>query len=154
MKLRYQKVNAYCLLDATSRFDLQQDGQCACNVTLRRMRAMTVAVEKQYKHSECVLVALGLQHAVRMSHTTIYCLSGSTEFFHIISGTELFSKNKLLDIKFVFLISLQQRILRDMITNLHRSSCKGKGKAIPLQAWTGPKGSRRMRLPDFKKIGT
>jgi len=30
----------------------------------------------------------------------------------------------------------------------------GKGKAIPLQAWTGPKGSRRLRLPDFKTIGT
>jgi hypothetical protein len=31
---------------------------------------------------------------------------------------------------------------------------KGKDKAIPLQAWTGPKGSRRWRLPDFKTIGT
>jgi len=30
----------------------------------------------------------------------------------------------------------------------------GKGKAIPLQAWTGPEGSRRLRLPDFKTIGT
>jgi hypothetical protein len=29
-----------------------------------------------------------------------------------------------------------------------------KGKAIPLQAWTGHDGSRRLRLPDFKKIGT
>jgi len=28
------------------------------------------------------------------------------------------------------------------------------GKAIPLQAWTGPEGSRRSRLPDFKTIGT
>ena len=28
-----------------------------------------------------------------------------------------------------------------------------KGKAIPLQAWTGPEGSRRLRLPDFKAIG-
>jgi hypothetical protein len=28
--------------------------------------------------------------------------------------------------------------------------CKGKGKAIPLQAWTDPEGSRRLRLPDFK----
>ena len=28
------------------------------------------------------------------------------------------------------------------------------GKAIPLQAWTGPDGSRRLRLPDFKAIGT
>jgi hypothetical protein len=25
-----------------------------------------------------------------------------------------------------------------------------KGKAIPLQVWTGPEGSRRSRLPDFK----
>jgi len=31
---------------------------------------------------------------------------------------------------------------------------KDKGKAIPLQAWTGPDSSRRMRLPDFKTIGT
>ena len=31
---------------------------------------------------------------------------------------------------------------------------KGKGKAIPLQAWTGPEGSRSVRLPDFKTIGT
>jgi len=29
-----------------------------------------------------------------------------------------------------------------------------KGKAIPLQAWTGPEVSRRLRLPDFKTIGT
>jgi hypothetical protein len=29
---------------------------------------------------------------------------------------------------------------------------KGKGKAIPLQDWTGPEGSRRLRLPDFKTI--
>jgi len=27
-------------------------------------------------------------------------------------------------------------------------------KAIPLQAWAGPEGSRKLRLPDFKTIGT
>jgi len=26
--------------------------------------------------------------------------------------------------------------------------------AIPLQAWTGPEGSRRLRLPDFKTVST
>jgi len=31
---------------------------------------------------------------------------------------------------------------------------KVKCKVIPLQAWTGPECSRRLRLPDFKKIGT
>jgi hypothetical protein len=29
-----------------------------------------------------------------------------------------------------------------------------KNKAIPLQAWAGPEGSSRLRLPDFKTIGT
>jgi hypothetical protein len=31
---------------------------------------------------------------------------------------------------------------------------KVRGKEIPLQGWTDPKGSRRLRLPDFKTIGT
>jgi hypothetical protein len=31
---------------------------------------------------------------------------------------------------------------------------KVKGKAIPLQAWTGLEGSRSVRLPYFKTIGT
>jgi len=29
---------------------------------------------------------------------------------------------------------------------------KGKGKANPLQAWTSPEDSRRLKLPDFKTI--
>jgi len=29
-----------------------------------------------------------------------------------------------------------------------------KGKATPLKAWRGPEGSRRLRPPDFKTIGT
>ena len=28
-----------------------------------------------------------------------------------------------------------------------------KGKAIQVQAWGGPEGSRKLRLPDFKTIG-
>jgi hypothetical protein len=28
------------------------------------------------------------------------------------------------------------------------------GKDIPIVAWTGPEGSRRLRLPDFKTIST
>jgi len=29
-----------------------------------------------------------------------------------------------------------------------------KGKAVPLQTWTGPEVSRRVRLPNFKTVGT
>jgi hypothetical protein len=30
----------------------------------------------------------------------------------------------------------------------------GKHKAIPLQVWTGPESSKRLRCPDFKTLGT
>jgi hypothetical protein len=35
-----------------------------------------------------------------------------------------------------------------------RFESKCKGKAIPLQALTGPESSRRLRLPNFKTMGT
>jgi len=38
--------------------------------------------------------------------------------------------------------------------DIKKDKGKGKGRAIPLQSWTGPEGSRRLRLPDFKTIGT
>jgi hypothetical protein len=39
------------------------------------------------------------------------------------------------------------------LTNGEDGRSKNKGKAIPLQALTGPEVSSRLRLPDFKKIG-
>jgi len=35
--------------------------------------------------------------------------------------------------------------------NILQTSKEGKAKALPLQAWTGPEGSRSLRLPDFKQ---
>jgi hypothetical protein len=43
---------------------------------------------------------------------------------------------------------------RDLFLLGVRLSVESKGKAVPLQAVTGPEGSRRLRLPDFKTIGT
>jgi len=40
------------------------------------------------------------------------------------------------------------------IKTIIRKTCIDKGKAIPLQAWTGSEGSRRLRLPNFKTFGT
>jgi len=54
-----------------------------------------------------------------------------------------------------------KRTLRDFCTELgkpphyrderdpYRCLQQGKGKAIPLRAWSGPEGSRTLRFPDF-----
>ena len=36
-----------------------------------------------------------------------------------------------------------------IVSRLMNISGKGKGKAVPLQAWIGPEGSRKLRLPDI-----
>jgi len=65
---------------------MKQDRQCMYNITLRRGDANTVAMEKQQVlHILGVCVTLGFQHAMRMCHTVICGLPGSTVFFHIIS---------------------------------------------------------------------
>jgi len=32
---------------------------------------------------------------------------------------------------------------------MNSSSSSSKGKAVPLQAWSGPEGSRKLKFPDF-----
>ena len=43
--------------------------------------------------------------------------------------------------------------MRNLSIKLYRIyiyvTCKGKGKAVPLQAWSGPEDSRKLRFPDF-----
>jgi len=47
----------------------------------------------------------------------------------------------------------EEKIFKQLGNEKNRVKVKCIGKAIPLQAWTGPEGSRRMRLPHFKAIG-
>jgi hypothetical protein len=51
-------------------------------------------------------------------------------------------------------IKIRFIFFKKYIFYIKRNVKRVKGKAIPLQAWTGPEGSRRLRVPDFKTIGT
>ena len=52
-------------------------------------------------YAECVFVALGIHHAMRMRHIAICGLSGYTTFFHIflINGTVFGKKKRVIEHK-------------------------------------------------------
>ena len=69
---------------------LQQDTQCPIKVTLRRVR-ITVVVENSKSYSDCVYVALVIQHAKRMRRI-ILSVASSVLPHYLIEGTILEKK--------------------------------------------------------------
>ena len=47
---------------------------------------------------------------------------------------------------FGFIITIN-RVIKRRYTSIIKG--KGKGKSVPLQAWSGPEGSRKLRFLDF-----
>ena len=39
-----------------------------------------------------------------------------------------------------------------IVTARQARTYEGEGKAVPLQAWSGPEGSRKLRFPDFMTV--
>ena len=77
-----------------------------------------------------MFVALGIQHVMRMCHTVVCGLSGSTLFFHIVSLTAQFSEKRFFDHKMcvlVFFTNFSETFLilrsieRDIVKNIYFS---------------------------------
>jgi len=70
--------------------------RCTYNVVLKCSRCCS-GKEISSTYSECVFVALGIQHAMSMRHIVICCLSGSNVFFspHYLMKGAIFEGKKL-----------------------------------------------------------
>jgi len=114
---------------------VQQDRQCTYNVTLRRVRATIVAVEKQrvlLNLNACICSGGCLACNARAPYCHIWPALLYSIFPHYVISDTIIA-NKLLNIKCVFLFSLQllsetflirRRNERDMIKNVVWSSGK------------------------------
>jgi len=60
-------------------------------------------------------------------------------------GAELFHVDRRTDGQTVM---TKLKVVFRSFANAHND-----GKAISVQAWTGPEGARRLRFPDFKTVG-
>jgi hypothetical protein len=57
---------------------------CLCNATLKRvLQPLLQGKAISTTYSECVFVALGIQHAMRNGHTVFCGIAGFTVFSHI-----------------------------------------------------------------------
>jgi hypothetical protein len=64
---------------------------------------------------------------------------------HGRNGTEVLERNPVISIT----LSSTIRWWTDLQSNAGLLSKGKKGKAVPLQAWSGPEGSRKLRFPDY-----
>jgi hypothetical protein len=122
---------------------------------MRRIRAYNCFSRKAISitYSECVFVALGIHHTMRVRHIVICGLNAALKYFSTLSDKRSGFRIKLLNTKCVFWFSVQllsETFLilginqRDNIKNVHRSTCKVPVILVRFyETWIFSKGFRK-----------
>jgi len=102
------------------------------------------------KQTSDLHVALSIIRYVECAHACLFC--------RYLCVPQVFLWSGLSPQYSVWWTQDTQTMYKRSIEARSRSHCGRrkaiKGKAVPLQAWTGPEGSRSLRIPHFKTIGT
>ena len=86
----------------------------------------------------------------RYTHSNIQCMSQMVSTTLVISHT-FHLRDSVVITQTTVLQSCKRKckISLSELKYVLNTEDKGKGRAVPLQAWSGPEGSRKLRFPDF-----
>ena len=84
---------------------------------------------------------LGLRVVDKLENYAMY-----TNQRHCVENPNIQTKCNVLTVPFITLASHR---FPDVLHEVFQMQDQVKVKAVPLQAWIGPEGSRKLRLPDF-----
>jgi len=110
---------------------LAQDRHCTYDVTLRRVRVTTTAVEEHITYSKCASATLVIQHTENCTRAVLYCHLWPASLYHIfphylINGTIFGKKNYwTIEVRFIFsttfveIVFILRQVQRDTITNVN-----------------------------------
>ena len=129
-------------------------GNVRINVKMGRVRVTIVTVLKAVRitYSECVSVALVMQHGIRMRRVTLLAMTclPLPYFFHIFLSTARLSDKKSTEREMWVLSSCTVwNMKHETYCVILRETESWKDRAVPLQACSGPEGSRKLRFPDI-----
>ena len=101
------------------------------------------ATDDNVEHAHCMLDTWGYKYTPSISNTL--CFSTATM---VCAQTRL---KCYVPLTMQLSGKVLQRSKCCISQNMQLQCCKGK--SVPLQAWTGPEGASRLRLPNFKTVG-
>jgi hypothetical protein len=96
---------------------------------------------------QCTCGGIGISTSLQIHEETICVVQDSKNTTRNTESAWSRRQHLQTALRYTAHLSLNKTLRRDI-------TIQKKVKAIPLQAWTSPQGSRRLKLPDFKTIGT
>jgi len=120
-----------------------QHGTTNYRTNFRLAYDLISSVTKKYGGSARKVPYINLSREDVKSRKNLHSRSSGTDDSNVTSAKFC----RRFDSSYIMSVSYKDRLMHTYI--FHTALLEGKGKSVPLQAWSGPEGSRKLRFSDF-----